>query len=65
MATDAERLARLEGAYDHLATKADLANMRGELKGDLANLKFSLAAWMLLLISVATGVIIAVDRLAV
>ena len=27
MATEAERLARLEGAYDHLATKADLANL--------------------------------------
>lgn len=60
MTTDTERLARLGGAYEHLATKADLA----ELKADIANLKFSLAAWMLLLISVATAVIVAVDRLA-
>ncbi|MCZ0938923.1 MAG: hypothetical protein OXJ55_09825 [Caldilineaceae bacterium] len=27
-----ERLARLEGAYDHLATKADIEALRGELK---------------------------------
>lgn len=27
MATEAERLARLEGSYNHLATKADLANL--------------------------------------
>ena len=33
-------------------------------KADLANLKFALAAWMLLLVSAATGILIAVDRLA-
>lgn len=31
MATEAERLARLEGAYGHLATKADLANLETRL----------------------------------
>ena len=62
--TDADRLSRLEGAYEHLATKADLAEVKGEMKADLANLKFTLAAWMLLLTSAATGIIIAVDRLA-
>ncbi len=31
MATEAERLTRLEGAYDHLATKADLANLETRL----------------------------------
>ena len=31
MATEAERLARLEGAYNHLATKADLANLETRL----------------------------------
>ena len=33
-------------------------------KADLANLKFALAAWMLLLVSAATGIIIAAVRLA-
>ena len=31
MATEAERLARLEGAYGRLATKADLANLETRL----------------------------------
>jgi hypothetical protein len=31
MATEAERLARLEGAYDHPATNADLANLETRL----------------------------------
>ena len=34
-----ERLARLEGAYEHLATKGDIADLRGELKGDIADLR--------------------------
>ena len=38
MATEAERLARLEGAYDHLATKADLANLETRLTKWLARL---------------------------
>ena len=38
MATEAERLARLEGAYDHLATKADLANLESRLPMWLAGL---------------------------
>ena len=33
-------------------------------KADLANLKFALAAWMLLLVSAATGIIVTIDRLA-
>ena len=31
MASEAERLARLEGAYNHLATKADLASLETRL----------------------------------
>ena len=30
-----ERLARLEGGYDHVATKAGLENIRGELKAGI------------------------------
>ena len=35
-----ERVSRLEGAYDHLATKGDIGN----LKTDIANLKTDLAS---------------------
>ena len=34
-----ERLARLEGVYDHLASKADLAELRADLKDDIARLQ--------------------------
>lgn len=29
--TTAERVSRLEGAYEHLATKADIARLEGEI----------------------------------
>ena len=32
MATIAERVSRLEGGYGHLATKADVAEVKGELR---------------------------------
>ena len=34
-----ERLARLEGVYDHLASKADFAELRAVLKDDIARLQ--------------------------
>ena len=37
-----ERLSRLEGAYDHLATKSDIAN----LEAKIATLKADLIKWM-------------------
>lgn len=42
--TSEERLSRLEGVYDHLATKDDLATQRGELKADLTALRGELKA---------------------
>ena len=49
MTTVEERLSRLEGVYDHLASKDDvakvetqIAGLRTELKGDIAGLKTEL-----------------------
>ena len=39
-----ERLARLEGVYDHLASKADLAELRAVLKDDIARIESDLKA---------------------
>ena len=39
-----ERVSRLEGAYEHLATKADIAALRGELKTEIAALRGELKA---------------------
>ena len=37
-----ERLARLEGVYDHLASKADLAELKAILKDDIARVESGL-----------------------
>ena len=37
-----ERLARLEGVYDHLASKADIARVESDLKGDIARVESGL-----------------------
>lgn len=63
MTTDAERLARLEGAYEHLATKADLKDLELRLTSDLRSLETRLTVRLMLVVSLATGVVVAVDRL--
>ncbi len=40
--TDGERIARLEGAYEHLATKSDIGNLRVELQKDMNDLRSEL-----------------------
>ncbi len=37
--TAEERLSRLEGVYDHLATKADVAELKAELKAEIARVE--------------------------
>ena len=37
-----ERVSRLEGAYDHLATRAALEEVKADLKADIADLKAEL-----------------------
>ena len=56
MATTIEdRVSKLEGAYDHLATKADLAELKGELKADMAELKADMIKWMVGLMLASAG----------
>ena len=38
-----ERVSRIEGGYEHLATKADLAQMKAELQSDIAGLHGDIA----------------------
>ena len=73
-----DRVSRLEGAYEHLATKADLGELKAEFKADLGELKaefkddmgklqVSLIKWMVGLVLGGmvgiTGLVIAVMRL--
>ena len=39
MATVEQRLTRLEAVYEHLATKADIADLRAEMKADFGRLE--------------------------
>ena len=41
MATVEQRLSRLEGAYDHLATKADLEKLKSDLTLRMAMLQLA------------------------
>ena len=43
-----ERVSRLEGAYDHLATKADLAELKADLNRTLIQMAIGLAGLQLL-----------------
>jgi hypothetical protein len=65
-----EGVSYLEGAYEHVATKADIADLRGELKADIADLRgelktdiINLQRWLLGTVLggvAATGTIVAI-----
>lgn len=40
--TSEERLSRLEGVYDHLASKADVSELKVAFQGDVAELKLDI-----------------------
>ena len=67
MTTEVERISRLGGAYQHLATKADVAELKGELKAEIHLMEIRLLRWgmatVLASVGVASGVTLAVDRL--
>ena len=56
----------LDRSLAKLATKADYAELRGELKSEIANLRADLIEWMIRLIlgsaAAAVGIAVAVDR---
>ena len=57
---DRDRISRLEGAYSHLATKADLHKAIGDLETRLTKWIVGL---MLGSVSVAVAIAVAADRL--
>ena len=46
MASLEERVSRLEGAGEHMATKADVADAKAELKADIARSKVDTIKWV-------------------
>ena len=55
----------LEAAYEHVATKADIANLRAELKADIEKIKADLTWRIVIAMSILTGIIVAVIKLPV
>ena len=55
------RVTRLETGYDHLATKADLADLRDELKSDISDLKAEVIKWM---VGLMLGSLVAASAMA-
>ena len=62
MTTVEERLARVEGTLDHLATKADVTAGTASLKADIAHLQGQLQSlrWMMGVTGAALATLIAV-----
>ena len=66
-----ERVSRLEGGYDHLATKADVEGLCADLLEDIERLRADVSRWMLRLgvalisaMGVIAGVAVAFIKLA-
>ena len=64
--TRAELREELDRSLAHYATKADLAELRGEMKSEIANLRADLIKWMIGLmlgsVTAAVAIAVAVDR---
>ena len=59
-----ERVTALESAYDHLATKADLERLRGELIVEVRASEVRMIKWVAgLMIGTALGTVMAVATL--
>ena len=58
MASLEERVSRLEGGQEHLATKADLLSVTAVLKSDIAEAKVEIIKWVVGVgIGVGVGVV--------
>jgi hypothetical protein len=67
MATIEQRVSHLEGGFEHLATKADVAELKAELKAEIAQSESRVIKWMIGLmvasIAVASTVALFIQRL--
>ena len=54
-----ERVSRLEGGYEHLATKADLERVRADLTGEIKESRVSTILWLTGIMIALLGAVIA------
>ena len=53
-----ERVSRIEGRYEHLATKADLGDVKSELKAEIAELRGDVRGIKWWIISIGSAAVI-------
>ena len=58
-----ERVSRIEGVLGHLATKADVAELRAEILAEMAKSEARNVRWLIAIITVAVAVITIIVRL--
>ena len=58
-----ERVSRIEGEQRHLATKADVAELRAEILSEMARMETRNVRWLIAIITVAVAVITIIFRL--
>lgn len=63
MASNEERLSRLEGGYEHLATKADLAELRAQMQAMETRLIKWMVGMMIGAIAIASSIALLVQRI--
>ena len=67
MSNIAERVSRLEGEHGHLATKAEVAELKSDLKTDIAQLESRLIKYVIVTVVGGVGVLatlfVAIERL--
>ena len=58
-----QRVSRVEGGYEHVATKADLADLKADLKTDTAQMESRLLRWMIGMMLTSTAVAVSIATL--
>ena len=63
MATMEQRVSRLEGAYEYVATKSDLANLEVKLEAKLGDLESKLTWRLLIALFLQAGLVVTLLKL--
>ena len=60
--TTEERVSRIEGVLPHLATKADVAELRADLTKQIAESETRVVRWIIASVSLAVAVVTVINR---
>ena len=60
--TTEERVSRIEGVQTHLATKADVAELRADLTKQIAESETRIVRWIIASVSLAVAIVTVINR---